>query len=110
MKMESGARRIDVDDLLSLARIFDVSPLTLLLPRTDRPDDPVRFTGELAQRGPWAPGDEPTAREFWEWALCQRPLFMDSGEYPAGGPDEKRYRLNYKIRTLPEWWPIEADQ
>ncbi|MFJ5638562.1 helix-turn-helix domain-containing protein [Streptomyces sp. NPDC093223] len=52
-KIENGAeegtakqiRRVDVDDLMALAVVFEVNPSALLLPFTDLPSDPAPVTG-----------------------------------------------------------------
>ena len=31
-QLEAGQRRVDVDDLLALAQVFDVSPMALMMP------------------------------------------------------------------------------
>jgi transcriptional regulator with XRE-family HTH domain len=43
-RMESGERRVDIDDLMALATVFEVSPATLLLP-ADRSDRTCEVTG-----------------------------------------------------------------
>ena len=44
-EIESGRRRVDVDDLMAFAVALDVSPVTLLSPMAELPDEPVTFTG-----------------------------------------------------------------
>lgn len=59
-RIESGERRVDVDDLVALALALEVSVLVLLLP-TD--------TSSLtAARPPWA------AEDIWLWATGSRGL------------------------------------
>ncbi len=81
-RIESGDRRVEVDDLMAIAIVLGVSPLALLLPMTRGPRDTVDITGwgsELA-RGAWGyslgiseiadvPGDEPDimSRSFPLW-------------------------------------------
>ncbi|MBJ8344825.1 helix-turn-helix domain-containing protein [Antrihabitans sp. YC2-6] len=43
-QIETGARRIDVDDLVALAIALDVSPNTLLIPQAENLDDEVTLT------------------------------------------------------------------
>jgi transcriptional regulator with XRE-family HTH domain len=62
-KLESGLRKIDLDDFMALAVALNVSPLRLLLPDTRRPSDEVQGTGIAA-----------TAADAWLWALGTRPL------------------------------------
>lgn len=63
-RIESGERKVDVDDLMALAIVFDVSPLTLLLPESGSRDITTRITGYPDEMGSnvawlWARGDEP---------------------------------------------------
>lgn len=81
-RIESGDRRIEVDDLMAIALALGVSPLALLLPHVRSPDDEVEFTGWGPDRAGdvWGyalgiseivdiPGDDPTimARSFPLW-------------------------------------------
>ncbi|KFI51451.1 helix-hairpin-helix DNA-binding motif-containing protein [Bifidobacterium callitrichos DSM 23973] len=61
---ENGKRKVDVDDLMALAIVFEVSPLTLLLPESGSRDITTRITGYPDEMGSnvawlWARGDEP---------------------------------------------------
>lgn len=61
-RIENGERRVDVDDLVALARALDVSPVRLLLPAEP---------GEVALPGddrawPW--------QAVWRWAVGEQPL------------------------------------
>lgn len=63
-KIESGERKVDVDDLMAFAIVFGVSPLTLLMPEYGSSDITTRITGYPDQVGTnvawlWARGDEP---------------------------------------------------
>lgn len=60
-KMERGERRIDVDDLVALALVLNVSPLTLLLP-DDSSQEPVKLTEEF----------EVASLTAWQWGEGQR--------------------------------------
>ena len=44
-RMEEGDRVIDVDDLMALATVLGVAPVTLLLPDTQTPMETVKVTG-----------------------------------------------------------------
>lgn len=68
MRVESGARRVDCDDLMAFAIALEVTPIRLLLPGSadDEPDDRERghwltsaVRGSFIQIWPWARGDEP---------------------------------------------------
>lgn len=49
-RMEAGERRVDVDDLLALARALEVSPIVLLLPANVSLTDAIKHTavGEVS--------------------------------------------------------------
>jgi transcriptional regulator with XRE-family HTH domain len=66
-RIESGARRVDVDDLAALAIALGVSPSALLLPLDDDPSHAVEVTGA---------GSVP-ADVAWDWADGTRPLLAD---------------------------------
>jgi transcriptional regulator with XRE-family HTH domain len=60
-KLETGARRVDVDDLLALALVLDVTPNRLLL-TADAGDETVELVPDMqvpaASAWAWACGDE----------------------------------------------------
>jgi transcriptional regulator with XRE-family HTH domain len=76
-KLETGLRKIEVDDLVVLAIALDVSPLTLLLPGSRRATDAVAATGVTTNAGrlwEWGLGvrsleEGPTSDEFTSWSL-----------------------------------------
>lgn len=79
-RIESGTRRVDVDDLTALAVVFGVSPTTLLMP--DRGPDPetyVKLTGT----------DMIPAERAWGWLI---------GGYPLTGSV-----LAFYNHALPPW-------
>lgn len=49
-EIERGARRVDVDDLMALAEGLNVSPIALLMPKTDTKDELVQATGHPLER------------------------------------------------------------
>lgn len=59
-KIEAGSRRVDVDDLVALAIVFDVSPLALLLPAEGATLTP---NGKHYNRS-----------QIWQWGQGTRPL------------------------------------
>ncbi|MGF6822421.1 transcriptional regulator with XRE-family HTH domain [Microbacterium sp. ZKA21] len=93
-RLESGDRRVDVDDLMALAYALDVSPLSLLLPFTDRPDDRFKPAGV---------GREVEAVSAWMWAAGVGPGRYDSGnaEY-----QEKTWR---QFRDVSHPWWLQVD-
>jgi transcriptional regulator with XRE-family HTH domain len=79
-RIESGARRVDADDLVALALAFGVSPVRLLLPTDDR--DSVELAKDYA--APWSAA--------WAWLRGDRPLSGDDVEdfERAHHPDRPR--------------------
>lgn len=80
-RIESGDRRVDVDDLVALAVVLGVSPASLLLPGMPGAEDPAAMaevtgighgvaTGELWY---WLKAD--ILRTPPSWASVSRPLF-----------------------------------
>lgn len=66
-RIEEGARRIDVDDLMALAVVLGVTPITLLMPNVDavEKDDLVEMTG-------WP--EKVVAKRLWEWLQARQTL------------------------------------
>lgn len=89
-RIESGERRIDVDDLIALALAFQVTPAELLLDHGDNPDELVEISGD---------SDMPElirGAERWkvyEWLRGRRPIWAD------GDNDVWAFRE----RTSPAW-------
>lgn len=87
-KIETHARRVDADDLMTLAVALGVSPVALLLPGTSEPTDEAEVTG-------LGPVDALTA---WEWANGARalreadPLLCEGIEYDA---DAERFYIRH---------------
>ncbi|MFK0401043.1 helix-turn-helix domain-containing protein [Microbacterium sp. NPDC090225] len=77
-KIERGQKRVDVDDLMSIAIALDVTPNALLLPLAD-PDTTVEVSGAKGSLG-----------LFWEWASAERTPF---------GRDQR----SFLARSLPHW-------
>jgi transcriptional regulator with XRE-family HTH domain len=59
-RIESGSRRVDVDDLVAIALALNVSPLALLLPTEAAPLLPS--------------GEQYSAERIWDWATGRHPL------------------------------------
>jgi hypothetical protein len=63
-RIESGERRVDVDELTALAAAFGVCPAALLMPEAEDPEAIVQLTGtEKAQ-----------AQRIWSWLNGSYPL------------------------------------
>jgi transcriptional regulator with XRE-family HTH domain len=75
-KIETGSRRVDVDDLLALAVALDVSPNRLLLP-AEADDEDLELTAETVTTRRtawrWASGDDPLPVDLW----TERPSTVD---------------------------------
>ncbi|WP_157487932.1 helix-turn-helix domain-containing protein [Leifsonia sp. Root1293] len=89
-KLESGLRKVEVDDLMAIAVALNVSPLALLLPDTRSPEAKVDVTGAENQRS----GD------VWQFGLGETPLAATA---PPGA-------LDFQERTMPYWagWQNQA--
>ena len=85
-KLETGLRKIEVDDLVVLAIALDVSPLTLLLPGSRRATDPVAATGVTTNAG-----------RLWEWALGVRSL------------EDGASANEFASWSVPWWLHVDAD-
>jgi transcriptional regulator with XRE-family HTH domain len=110
-KIETGERRVDVDDLMAFAVALDTPPHRLLMPETESPFAAVVL-----------PGYTESAEYAWRWLL---------GEWPVGEPrtvsivantQEERDRLfalrleerdrereDFRRRSMPAWaWAVES--
>lgn len=85
-RIESGERKVDVDDLMALAIVFGVSPLTLLLP----PGGSVELTTKITGMN-----REISQNVAWLWARGDEPLRFSE----ASTPEEDIAR--YRIRSTP---------
>lgn len=63
-RIESGERRVDVDELTALAAAFGVCPATLLMPEVADAEAVVQLTG--AEKG--------QAQRIWSWLTGSYPL------------------------------------
>lgn len=63
--IEAGVRRVDVDELVALALVLDVSPATLLMPQRLSPGTTVHVQGL---------GADVSAERFWRWLTAEYPL------------------------------------
>lgn len=83
-RIESGDRRVDADDLVALAVALGVSPVTLLMPVSDSPDDLMPATGI---------DRDVTARQLWDWITAAMPLAGDTADVVA----------EFLFRAIPRW-------
>lgn len=87
-RIEAHARRVDTDDLMALAVVLGVSPLTLLLPSTGEvaPTEITGVRGDIA------------ANVAWLWATGEEPI-----ELPAVplSPAAERAKHIFKLTAKP---------
>jgi transcriptional regulator with XRE-family HTH domain len=83
-RLEQGRRRIDVDDLVALAAVLEVSPITLMLPFDT--NGTVQVTDGL----------EADSMAAWEWMRGGRPLTV-----PANEDDLPFALIEFQRRSLP---------
>lgn len=84
--MEKGERVVTADELVALAVAFGVSPSALLLPLTEKADDPVTVTG----------GGTVDAEQAWSWANGRRPLALAEGI-------EQTQMMEHQLFGMPQW-------
>lgn len=86
-RMEKGDRVVTADDLVALAAVFGVSPVSLLLPLTSTAETPVEITG----------GGTVDALRAWEWGIGRLPLKV------ADGPEGRQQMEEHRLFGLPLW-------
>jgi transcriptional regulator with XRE-family HTH domain len=93
-KIENFKRPVSIDEMVTFALVFNVSPLGILLPYEEGPEDWVEYF----------PGKKECAQHLWEWATA------DSGSTPsfaakdAKGEDWREADRDYLTNSLPEWY------
>ena len=88
-RLERGARRVDVDELVALAAVLGVNPSTLLLPRDIGGDDLVELTPAVSHRA-WI---------AWAWLDGETPLpAKDPGPFQAAEIEDSAI----------DWWRANA--
>lgn len=90
-RIETCERKVDVDDLMAFAVVFDVSPLTILLP----PSGSKSITGQIT-----GCDHELGCNVIWSWATGNEPLAV-----PKTQPGYDRAVAEYQGRAIPQ--PIE---
>jgi len=83
-RIETGKRRVDVDDLVGIALALGVSPVSLLMPTTDSPEDAVSVTGVEGTVN---------ARRLWRWLVAEQPLIEGAADAVFG----------FLYRAIPGW-------
>jgi len=83
-RIEDGERHVTVDDLVALASVLGVSPVTLLMPASSEHSELVGTAGSSQ------PID---AERYWDWLLADSPLAAGS----------TRAQVEFQTRSLPSW-------
>lgn len=83
-QIEKGKRRVDVDDLMTLAVALNVSPVRLMMPTTPSADSAVEATAV----------GRVTARQLWDY------LTIESGGHPNRQTDVD---LDWVMHSRPVW-------
>ena len=110
--IETGKRRVDVDELVALAVALDVSPVALLMPTVDDGQDspvaPITLTEELEQV---------PAHRTWDWLTGEAPLpggaaaraEAETADLPATlrGVSLREIRRRWRGGFFPRWVPVE---
>lgn len=93
-RIEEGQRRVDVDDLMAIAIVLNVTPYDLLLP-------PVASTGTVDISG----AQQKTSAEVWAWALDNAPIGS-----PAEGlaPGTELFMGDKLVHRVPEQVAVET--
>lgn len=87
-RMEKGERVVTADDLVALAAVFGVSPVSLLLPLTTAAEARVEITG----------AGTVDALRAWEWGIGRLPLRTT--------PQHERTQLaEHRLYGMPQWLP-----
>lgn len=79
-RLETGKRRVDVDDLIGLALAFDVAPITMLMPWSA--GGTVQLTDKVAAE----------ALAAWDWIRGLRPLTLPDDDEEASF-EATRFRM-----------------
>jgi transcriptional regulator with XRE-family HTH domain len=107
-KIEKGARRVDVDDLVALALALGVTPNRLLLPDTvpesllppgERPAGDVTLTPEVSV----------TAQAAWRWASGEAPLPVRM-PWDDQNADSAQYREFQRVNRPHDSAQVNFDQ
>lgn len=92
-RIESGERKVDVDDLMALAIVFNVSPLTLLLPESGSALVTSKITGVSHEYG---------SNILWLWGRGDEPLDIDASVGDAQALCDDWKELDYLYDNPPE--------
>lgn len=97
-KVERAERRVDVGDLMALAVVLGVSPLTLLLPANARGQKDANGIPQEARTEVTGAGDVGVV-DAWRWAWCQDTL--QPGDPDADEEEADRRLMEFLLRSRP---------
>jgi len=106
-RIEEGERRVDVDDLVALALVLNVAPVSLLYPGAKERGDEVLATGL---------NSPVSAETLWNWMVADSPIVAwDSdvelfGFLGASIPPWRRQWLGDALRSLIEKATAEGSE
>lgn len=95
-RIESGHRKLDVDDLIAFAVALRVAPTGLLLPPTAEPDDTVTITSAGEHR----------ADSAWNWLLGIAPLDLPEDDDGEAFMD---FQTHSRPRGRRNYWKLVKD-
>jgi hypothetical protein len=97
-RIEDGTRRVDVDDLVTIALALGVSPITLLITNTEQADAPVAITGESR---------ELSAVRVWAWLSAQKMMPSTPRLEATAGPMSE---IRFRAHAWPTWLQTLDDE
>lgn len=98
-RIESGERKVDVDDLMAFAIVFGVSPLTLLMPEYGSKDITTRITGYP---------DEMGSNIAWLWGRADEPLEVPQDPLLPDHSMNDREIAIFRLHARPEIEPRDT--
>ncbi|WP_405830800.1 MULTISPECIES: helix-turn-helix domain-containing protein [unclassified Streptomyces] len=97
-KVERAERRVDVGDLMALAVVLGVSPVTLLLPANARGGKDANGIPQEARTEVTGAGEVGVV-SAWRWAWCQDPL--QPGDPDMGEEEADRRLMDFLLNSRP---------
>ena len=85
-KIESGGRRVDVDDLVALAAALNVSPISLLIGNRADPEQPATDPAAAVAVTGYLPDGLVRGDVLWNWLTAQHTLPQSPELVAALGP------------------------
>lgn len=98
-RIEACERKVDVDDLMAFAIVFNVSPLTLLMPRYATASITAHITGYEECVG---------TNVIWLWGLCMEPLTVPEDPLGERSYENRRAIVMFRNRSHPTLEPRQG--